>query len=117
MSNPLTEVAFTSGETNYTFKLGTHAQAVLERRVKMTAAKFFRRKDDEWGVDDLLAVFWAGLNRHHNLTEAQAADLVDDLGQGRVQEIVLEALGIASNKEAVGSSTPPQKAKASGTIS
>lgn len=70
MANPQKgEVGFKVGSKSYVFKLGTYAQAVLERRVNMPAPKFFGRPQDQWGVGDTLLVFWAGLYRRHELSE------------------------------------------------
>jgi hypothetical protein len=115
MANPQKgEVGFEVGAASYVFKLGTYAQAVLERRVKMPGPKFFKRPADEWGVDDTLSVFWAGLYRQHKLTEEQAADLIDELGATRVQEILFEALKLA-NPEAGKANGDPQNQGADGT--
>lgn len=115
MANPHKgEVGFEVDGKEYVFKLGTYAQAVLERRVKMPWPKFFSRKEDEWGVEDTLSVFWAGLQRQHKLNEEQVADLIDDLGEQRVKEVLAEAFKLA-NPEAGKSAGDPPKKEASGT--
>ncbi len=122
MANPYQgEVSFDADGESYKFKLGTYALAVLERKVKMPSGKFFRRADDEWGADDLLQVFYAGLYRQHKLTEEAVGDLIDKIGAERASEIMLEAIGVANAKEvaagkevAVGKEDP-QTAKANGT--
>lgn len=120
MGNPnVGEVSFEASGKVYLFKLGTYAQAVLERRTKQPASKFFQRKEDEWGVDDVLSVFYAGLFQKQKLTEEQVADLIDDLGIARVSEIIGEALTAAKpvqKPEASGApAADPQTAEASGT--
>lgn len=113
MANPLQgEVAFEVKGATYTFKLGTYALAVLERRTKMPSGKFFKRPDDEWGADDLLQVFYAGLYRQHKLTEEAVADLIDEIGSERASAIMLEAIGIANPAEVAAGKEDPQVAKA-----
>lgn len=115
MANPQKgEVGFEAGGKAYVFKLGTYAQAVLERRVKMPWPKFFARPEDQWGVDDTLSVFWAGLHRQHKLSEEQVADLLDDLGGERVKEILAEAFKLA-NPEAGKADGDPQNQETVGT--
>jgi hypothetical protein len=108
------EVGFEVGGKSYVFKLGTYAQAILERRVKMPWPKFFSRPEDQWGVDDTLTVFWAGLSRRHDLTTEDVADLIDELGADRVREVLAEAFKLA-NPEAGKSGGDPQIQEAAGT--
>ena len=86
MANPLKgEVEFEAEGKRYTFVLGTYAQAHLQRRTGVPTFKFFGRKPEEWGADDMLALFHAGLVRHHkDLTEESAADLMDVIGRSKV---------------------------------
>lgn len=124
MANPLKgEVGFDVGGKEYVFKLGTYAQVLLERRTKQPANKFFARKPDEWGVDDMLSVFYAGLNRQHKLTEEQVADLMDELGPERIAAILQEAVDLAKPKESGNAAAPPvpahppmAEANATGTV-
>lgn len=113
MSNPLNEVTFEAGGKVYHFGVGFYAQAMLERKTGMTAAKFFQRPLDEFGASDILALFCAGLSRRHDLTEAQVADILDDITLPRAIEIFNEAFGLAVEKK--DPSARPQKAATSGT--
>lgn len=106
------EVAFEADGKSYVFKLGTYALAVLERRTKMPASKFFARRDEDWGADDLLQVFYAGLYRKHQLAEEAVGDLIDQIGTQRASEVILEAIGVANPKEAAAGHADPQIAKA-----
>jgi len=116
MANPHQgEVPFEAGGKHYVFKIGTYAQSVLERRVKMTFSKFVARKPDEWGVDDALAMFWAGLYRQHKLTEEQAADLMDEIGADRFSAILAEAIKLSQPDQAEGGKSDPPAAEAGGT--
>lgn len=111
MANPGNgEVAFEAGDKRYTFVLGTYAQAALQRKTGVPTSKFFNRPPDEWGASDLLALFHAGLLRHQNdITEVEAADLMDTLGRDKVQDILKEALSLAfPDTEAKGSARPPK---------
>lgn len=115
MANPQKgEVGFESGGKAYVFKLGTYAQALLERRVKMPWPKWFARPKDDWGVDDTVSIFWAGLYRKHELPEDQVADLLDELGNDRAQEILVEAFRLA-NPEAGKTGGDPQTQETGGT--
>jgi hypothetical protein len=108
------EVAFEVSGATFKFVLGTYALAALQRRSGVSTMKFFNRAGTDWGIDDVLAVFHAGLIRHHELSEKQAADLIDELGQTKVGEIIAEAVRLAfpSSEAAKGTARPP---KASGT--
>jgi hypothetical protein len=114
MTNPIKgEVAFEAGGKQFTFVLGTYAQAALQRRTGVPTFKFFRRKLEDWGADDFLALFHAGLLKHHRgITEEEAADLMDDLGNAKVQAIFSEAMALAfPQAEAAKGEDRPQKAK------
>lgn len=119
MANPQKgEVAFESNGKQYVFKLGTYAQAMLERRIKMPFTKFMTKQADEWGVDDALAMFWAGLYRQHKLTEEQAGDLMDDIGAERFKDIMLEALKLAQPEQETGEAAlvpPKAESRVNGT--
>lgn len=110
MANPHKgEVSFEAGGKRYVFKIGTYAQAILERRVKTTWPKFISRPQEEWGVDDTLAMFWAGLHRQHKLSEEQVADLIDEIGIDKLGEIMAEAVRLSTEQGDVGANAadPP----------
>jgi hypothetical protein len=117
--NPMKgEVSFEAGGKTYVFKLGTHAQVLLEKRAGMSWQKFWARPGEDFSTEDGVIVMWAGLNRKHDLSEDQVADLIDVIGEARVAEIVKEAILAASPKNAEaakGSARPPRQAKATGT--
>ena len=111
------EVTFEASGKTFTFKLGTFAQAAIEAKTKQSIFKFFNRGEDNWGVADLLIVFHAGLLREHHLTEDEAGDLIDELGMGRVGEIIAEALKSAFGEVAEsGAANPTPIRKASPMI-
>lgn len=110
MGNPHQgEVSFEANGTIYTFKLGTYAMAVLERKTGKKSAQFFNRKEEEWGVSDLLDVFYACLLRQHKMTEEQVADLIDTIGVDRAGAVLAEAVQAAypSASAAVPTENPP----------
>jgi hypothetical protein len=95
MANPIKgEVPLEIGGKRYTFVLGTYALANLERRLGMPWPKIFKRAGDgEWGIAEVLAVVHAGLLRHSpQLTEPQVADLIDEVGLERINEMIGEGL-------------------------
>lgn len=118
MANPIKgEVSFDADGKHYKFVLGTYALAALQRRTGVSTFKFFGRKPDEWGMDDILAVFHAGLLRHHELSEVEAADLVDTLGQEAVGKLIGEAVGLAFPPPTTGGASRPRKASGPGSNS
>jgi hypothetical protein len=98
MSNPIKgEVTFESGGKEYKFKFGINAQVILEERAKMTAPQFMNKiSQDRFGAADLRLLFYAGLHGHHELSETEVGNLIDDLGTERCTEIFLKAVGMAA---------------------
>ena len=95
MANPVKgEVPLEVGGKSYTFVLGTYALAALERRMKMPWPKLFKKAaDGEWGINEILATVHAGLLRHHrDLTEEHVADLIDQVGIERINDMLGEAI-------------------------
>jgi hypothetical protein len=95
MANPVKgEVPLEVGGKRYTFVLGTYALAALERRMKMPWPKLFKKAaDGEWGINEILATVHAGLLRHQrDMTEEQVADLIDQVGIERINEVLGEAI-------------------------
>jgi hypothetical protein len=117
MANPMKgEVAFEFQGATFKFVLGTYALAYLQRRSGKSTVKFFSRSAGDWGIDDVLAVFHAGLLRHHELSEKQAADLIDELGQAKVGELIAEAVKLAfpsAEGASKGTARPPKASGAS----
>lgn len=95
MANPIKgEVPLEVDGKRYTFVLGTYALAALERRMKMQWPKLFKKAaDGEWGINEILATVHAGMLRHQrDMTEEQAADLIDQVGLERINEMLGEAI-------------------------
>ena len=97
MANPIRgEVALEANGKSYTFTLGTYALAALQRRSGMSTAKFFNRPSIDWGMDDILGLIHCGLMRHHkNITEEEVADLIDAVGNEKINEIISEGIKAA----------------------
>lgn len=113
MANPVKgEVAFKAGNKDYTFVFGTYAQAALQRRTGIATGKFFNRQIEDWGVDDALAVFHAGLLRHHKISEEEAADLMDELGMEKANGIIGEGLSLAFKSNGKGDDRPTKPSQA-----
>lgn len=95
MANPIKgEVPLEVGGKVYTFQLGTYALAALERRMKMPWPKVFERaRDGLMGIDDVLGIVLCGFLRHHRqMTEEQAADIIDEAGMTRINSMITEAI-------------------------
>ena len=124
MANPHKgEIAFLAGGVEYTFRLGTYAMVILERRTKMPVQKFLERPKMDWGAEDMLSLFYAGLYQHHKLSDEQVADIMDDLGADGLGNLIVEAMaasGLSGNptrEGANGSANPPEARAGIGTVS
>jgi hypothetical protein len=114
-SNPIKgEVSFEAGDQKYTLVLGSYALAALERRQGMPAQKFFDRPADAFGFDDMLGIFHSGLLQHHDLSEREAAVIIDQVGALRTGELIAEAVSLAF-PEAANATKGPQKRARAGT--
>jgi Phage tail tube protein, GTA-gp10 len=83
MANPgIGEVAIEIGDQRFRYVLGFYGLAALERRLQMPWPQIIRRAvDGSWGANEILAMFHAGLLQHHEqITEKQAAALLDQCG-------------------------------------
>lgn len=97
MANPLKgEVSLEANGKAYTFVLGTYALAALQRRSGISTAKFFGRPPIDWGMDDVLGLVHCGLMRHHkDITEEEVADLIDAVGNEKINKIIGEGIKLA----------------------
>jgi hypothetical protein len=92
------EVEFDCGGQTYLFKFGTNAQVLVEDRIGMSCAKWMQQKADQFGASDIRLIMWAGLHRHHNLSETDVGDLIDELGADKAAEVFLKAVDLATAK-------------------
>lgn len=110
------EVDFTVGESTYTLNLGHNAFALIEAKANMPWLKFFRRPEDQWTAKDTITVFWAGLQRHHQISEDEVGDLLDEMSSDTVKSVLVQAFGLSIGKEgAKGTARPPRGAAKNGT--
>lgn len=99
MTNPIKgEVTFEVAGKLYIFKFGTNAQVIVEEQTKMTMLKYMKGMGDNFGAKDLRMIFFAGLSQHHQLSESECGDLIDQLGGERCGEIFMQAMGLAAPK-------------------
>jgi len=117
LTNPVKgEVAFEAAGKSYKFVLGSYGLAALERRQNKSISKIFDRKDGDFGVDDILAIFHAGLLRHHGLSEVEASDVLDAIGHAEAGRVVSEAVSLAFPQEdETPAERPRRAAKAAST--
>jgi hypothetical protein len=98
MANPVKgEVSLEVGGKTYMLVLGTYALAALERRKQMPWPQLIKRVGEgQAGYDDILAMFHCGLLRHHRqITEEQAADMIDAVGIETAVKVIGEALKLS----------------------
>lgn len=108
MANPVIgEVAIELPDAHYRFVLGTYGQAAIERELGKPLGEVFK-EGVTVGVRELLAIFYGGLLRHHDLSQRQASDVLDAVGMDRAGTIVAEAVQLAFPD----AKTNPRKAKA-----
>ena len=105
------EVTFEVRGKTFTFKLGTNAQAMIEAKVGKTMQKFIADKGGDIGATDIRMIIHAGLFRHHQLTEEEVGDLIDEVGADRIAEIMVEA-----QKSSEASATSHEKNNGEGRI-
>lgn len=113
MSGPLGAVEFEALGKKWEMKLGTYGLALLQRKTGVPTLKFVQREGDQWGADDMLQVFAAGLHKH-KLTDEQVGEIMDDLGPERLSVVLKQVLN-ASFGEAGDASANPPKAPGNGT--
>jgi hypothetical protein len=112
MANPIKgEVAFSCGRQNFKAVLGTYGLAALERRMGRPVHLLFK-KGEAPGIDLILATFHASLLRHHELSEPEVADMVDDLGLAETAVIVGQLLELAFSQEEAKAPQNPQRPQA-----
>jgi hypothetical protein len=99
-SNPRKgEVEFTLGEKSYTLLFSINALCVLEER--MGGGSFVElanamRDPDKVGLSTLRTLFWSGLyERHEELTEKEAGQLMHDLGLVEASNLVMKAFTLS----------------------
>lgn len=118
MANPVIgEVPLEIGGRRFRFVLGFYGLAALERRKELPWPKIFAKAlDGSWGYDDILAIFHAGLMRHHEgISERDAADLLDQCGIEYITQKIGEGVQ-RSLPQDDGGSEPANPTKPNGGI-
>lgn len=109
------EVTIKADGKSYTFVLGAYGLAMLHRKTGVPTGKYFNRPEEEWGFDDILSVFQAGLKRHHgDVSDEEASDIIDCLGYEKAVQIFQESIELVFSDAKEGDAPPPKPA-ASGT--
>lgn len=108
MANPDEgEVGFSVKGTNYTLSYPNRTLRAIEKRLKRPIGKVLRDLQEGASTEEIVAIFFLGLHRHHpDLTEEQAEDL---LLMGEVMRLVTDGLSLA-----MGSSEPADAPAADG---
>src|SRR5262245_17209821 len=117
MANPIKgEVPFEIDGKRYTFVLGTLALAAVEQRLGKPWTRILNSAaEGEWGVQQILAVFHAGLLKHQRrMTEEQAADLIDAAGFQHAQKIIVDAVMLMQPPNSGGEGTENPRANGAG---
>jgi Phage tail tube protein, GTA-gp10 len=117
------EVSFECEGKKYTLVLGTFALAALERRMQMSWPQIIKRATDgQAGINDMLAMVYCGLLRHHRqITEEQVADLIDNMGMAEISDILGQAFKLmfpgGEAGEPITDGSPTKPGNGHGTIS
>src|SRR5262245_10015870 len=117
MANPLSETPIEIGGKRYRFVLGFYALCSLERRMGMPWSKLIEKYGEgALSLELTLALFHAGLSRHHDMTERDAADLLEAYGLGRAGELLANAMSAAmpAMMGGQGDANPPTAAPPNG---
>src|SRR5262245_50329062 len=95
MANPIKgELNIEISGKQYTFVIGTLALAAAEHRLGKSWLRILNAAGEgEWGVQQILALFHAGLMKHQRrISEEEAADLIDTIGFQQAQKIIIDAV-------------------------
>ena len=116
MANKLRgEVPFQVEGQDYTLSFGINSLCALEDKLGKTVTEIGALFGSNMGIRELRAVFWAGLQDHHEGTsEQQAGKLMTALGAARAGEVIGEAF-VAAFPEAAGGKAGPRKGRGAGT--
>ncbi len=88
------EVSFRADDKEWVLRYSTNALCEMEDLFGKSAIEVAQSLDSEAGVSlkDLRAVFYCGLtDRHEDISEKRAGDLIDDIGMEAVGPLIAEA--------------------------
>jgi hypothetical protein len=121
------DVTFEAGNKSYTLRYSHLALVKLEKLLDKGLMKIMREIDtwrenpDDMRVGMVVALLWAGLQKHHpKITVDEAAELLDEMdgGAARAVEIIGESFQRAFSAPETKATNPPQKeVNGTGTVS
>jgi hypothetical protein len=105
----------------YTLRFGHGAVVSLENRLGKGFVKIMQEMDtpDQMRVGNIVALLWAGLQKHHpNVTMDQCCDLLDEFDGGAMAAYAIVGAAFAKAFDAPGTkgTNPPQAGNGTGTI-
>lgn len=112
------EIRFSAGEDNYVLIFSINALVTLERELGIGVAEVGSQLGQSLRISTLRTIFWAGLIQHHNLSEEQAGDVIQQIGATKAGQLIAEAFAAAFPEATKGGSArPPRAAAGTGTRS
>lgn len=105
------EVSFEASGKTWTMKLGTGALIAIEDQTGKPIGEIgeLLGNPKTASLKLMRAVFWGGLQQHHDgTTLAECDDLIDELGGQRVGELIGQAFSLARPKAKEGDTRPPK---------
>jgi len=112
MSNPLKgEVTFDAQGETYTLAFPINSLIALEERLGCGIVNIGDQLNAGATMGTIRALFWAGLIANHNLTEADAGELMDEIGLAEAATLAGQSLSQSMPSAGGGkSSARPRKA-------
>lgn len=115
MANPLKgEVDLSHDGVTYCLRFTVDAIIQLEAHMGSTVGEI-GNKALAINVTALHAMFWAALLPHHQLSQKDVADLMDDIGIIKASSATMEAFGLSFPSEDANAPARPQKKTKAGT--
>ncbi len=121
MANPHKgDVALSVGDKVYTLRYSHSALVKLEKLLDKGMVQIMEdlQKTEDMRLSNVVALLWAGLQKHHpSMTEEDAADLLDDIdgGASGAINVIGEAFERAFSAPGTKGTNPPQKVEGNGT--
>lgn len=116
MSNSLKgEVSFEAYGDTYTLAFPINSLIKLEERLGCGIVQIGDQLNGGASMGTIRALFWAGLIAHHNLSEDEAGDLIDEVGLAEAAELAGKSLTLSMPGAGGAKSSPRQRKAAGGT--
>lgn len=112
------EVSFAAGGETYTLRYSANALAELEDALDKSVGEIVELMQSQKGlrIKTVRTIFRAGLlDRHPDITDQQAGDIISDVGLGEAANLLGRAFTAAFPPVEGGASESPQKGAAAGT--